>query len=64
MTGRTPPISFLSLPGELTVEPANSDDAHRQLDKSHNLAASLSHVETRQERSDYPSRFGPGEAGK
>ena len=31
---------------ELTVEPAHSDDAHRSLDKSHNLAASLSHVET------------------
>ena len=38
---------------ELTVEPANSDDAHRPLDKSHNLAASLSHVETRQVRNDY-----------
>jgi hypothetical protein len=23
---------------ELTVEPANADDAHRRLDKSHNLA--------------------------
>jgi len=38
---------------ELTVEPAHSDDAHRALDKSHNLAASLSHVETRQVRNDY-----------
>jgi hypothetical protein len=38
---------------ELTVEPANADDAHRTLDKSHNLAASLSHVETRQVRNDY-----------
>jgi len=38
---------------ELTVEAANPDDAHRRLDKSHNLAASLSHVETRQVRSDY-----------
>src|SRR5450432_1850213 len=38
---------------ELTVEPANPDDAHRPLDKSHNLAASLSHVETRQVRNDY-----------
>jgi hypothetical protein len=38
---------------ELTVEPANGDDAHRALDKSHNLAASLSHVETRQVRNDY-----------
>lgn len=42
---------------ELTVEPANVDDAHRQLDKSHNLAASLSHVETRQVRNDYTLRF-------
>src|ERR1700692_3328557 len=38
---------------ELTVEPANSDDAHRRLEKSHHLAASLSHVETRQVRNDY-----------
>jgi transposase len=38
---------------ELTVEPAHSDDAHRPLDKSHNLEASLSHVETRQVRNDY-----------
>jgi transposase len=38
---------------ELTVEPAHSDDAHRPLDKSHNLAASLSHVELRQVRNDY-----------
>ena len=42
---------------ELTVEPANSDNAHRKLDKSHNLAASLSHVETRQVRNDYTLRF-------
>jgi hypothetical protein len=38
---------------ELTVEAAHSDDAHRPLEKSHNLAASLSHVETRQVRNDY-----------
>jgi transposase InsO family protein len=38
---------------ELTVEPAHSDDAHRPLDKSHSLAASLSHVEMRQVRNDY-----------
>ena len=38
---------------ELTVEPANADNAHRPLEKSHNLAASLSHVETRQVRNDY-----------
>src|SRR6202165_3120001 len=42
---------------ELTVEAANSDDAHRSLDKSHHLAASLSHVETRQERNDYTLRW-------
>src|SRR5208283_4236715 len=38
---------------ELTVDPAHSDDAHRPLDKSHNLGASLSHVEMRQVRNDY-----------
>jgi transposase len=42
---------------ELTVEAANSDDAHRSLDKSHNLTASLSHVETRQVRNDYTLRW-------
>jgi hypothetical protein len=42
---------------ELTVEPAHADDAHRRLDKSHNLAASLSHVETRQVRNDYTLRW-------
>jgi hypothetical protein len=42
---------------ELTVEPANADDAHRPLDKSHNLPASLSHVETRQVRNDYTLRW-------
>ena len=42
---------------ELTVEPANPDDAHRPLDKSHNLAASLSHVETRRVRNDYTLQF-------
>ena len=42
---------------ELTVEPANSDNAHRKLDKSTNLAASLSHVETRQVRNDYTIRI-------
>jgi hypothetical protein len=41
----------------MTVEAANSDDAHRRLEKSHNLAASLSHVETRQVRNDYTLRF-------
>ena len=43
---------------ELTVEAANPDDAHRRLEKSHNLAASLSHVETRQVRNDYTLRWG------
>ena len=42
---------------ELTVEPANADDAHRALEKSHNLAASLSYVETRQVRNDYTLRW-------
>jgi hypothetical protein len=42
---------------ELTVEPSNPDDAHRPLDKSHNLAASLSHVETRQVGNNYTIRF-------
>ncbi len=42
---------------ELTVEAANTDDAHRPLEKSHHLAASLSHVETRQMRSDYTLRW-------
>src|SRR5271166_5619512 len=42
---------------ELTVEAANPDDAHRPLDKSHNLAASLSHVETRQVDNHYVLRW-------
>jgi hypothetical protein len=42
---------------ELTVAAANRDDAHRRLDKSHHLAASLSHVETRQVRPDYTLRW-------
>src|SRR5437879_8820364 len=42
---------------ELTVDPANPDDAHRPLDKSHNLAASLSYVEPRQVRDDYTWRW-------
>ena len=41
----------------MTVEPAHPDDAHRPLDKSHNLAASLSYVETRQVRNDYTLRL-------
>ena len=42
---------------ELTVEAAHGDDAHRALGKSHDLAASLSHVETRQVRNDYTFRL-------
>jgi hypothetical protein len=42
---------------ELTVAAANPDDAHRRLDKSHHLAASLSHVESRQVRNDYTLRW-------
>ena len=42
---------------ELTVEAAHPDDAHRPLDKGHNLSASLSHVETRQVRPDYTLRW-------
>jgi transcriptional regulator with XRE-family HTH domain len=42
---------------ELTVEPASPDDAHRPLEKSHNLAASLSYVETRKVRNDYTLRW-------
>lgn len=42
---------------EMTVEAANPDDAHRALEKSHNLAASLSYVETRQVRNDYTLRW-------
>lgn len=41
----------------LTVAPANPDDAHRPLDRSHNLAAILSHVENRQVGNDYTIRF-------
>ena len=43
---------------EMTVAADSPDDAHRPLEKSHNLAASLSHVETRQVRSDYTLRCG------
>jgi transposase len=42
---------------ELTVAAAHADDAHRRLEKSHDLAASLSHVETRQVRPDYTLRW-------
>jgi transposase len=42
---------------EMTVEPVNADNAHRPLDKSHNLAASLSYVEQRRVRPDYTLRW-------
>jgi len=42
---------------ELTVTAANPDDAHRPLEKGHDLAASLSHVETRQVRPVYTVRW-------
>jgi hypothetical protein len=41
----------------LTVLPASCDDAHRPLGKGHNLAASLSHSESRQVANDYTIRF-------
>jgi hypothetical protein len=41
----------------LTVEPASADDAHRPLEKHHDLAAILSHVESRQVDNDYTIRL-------
>ena len=41
----------------LSVRPANATDAHRSLGPSHDLAASLSHVETRQITNDYTIRY-------
>ena len=41
-----------------TVKPASSDDAHRPLEKQHDLAAMLSHVESRTVKSDYTLQFG------
>jgi hypothetical protein len=41
----------------MTVAPAHPDDAHRPLEKHHDLAAALSHVETRQVRNDYTVRY-------
>jgi transposase len=41
----------------LAVRPAAADNAHRPLGKEHSLAASLSHVETRQVANDYTIRF-------
>jgi hypothetical protein len=37
----------------LAVAPASADDAHRPLEKQHDLAAILSHVESRQVNNDY-----------
>jgi len=42
---------------ELTVEADNPDDAHRPLEKGHDLAASLRHVEKREVRPDYTLRL-------
>jgi hypothetical protein len=41
----------------LAVAPANATDAHRPLSREHDLAASLSIVETRQVTGDYTIRF-------
>jgi hypothetical protein len=41
----------------LVVQPASADDAHRALDKRYDLAAILSHVETRQVKNDYTIQF-------
>lgn len=41
----------------LVSEPANPTDAHRSLAAEHDLAAALSHVETRQVGNDYTIRF-------
>src|SRR5258708_470945 len=41
----------------LAVQPADPADAHRPLDKEHDLAAILSHVEPRQVTNDYTVRY-------
>lgn len=41
----------------LVVLPASPSDAHRRLDSGHDLAAALSHVETRQLTNDYTFQF-------
>jgi DNA-binding Lrp family transcriptional regulator len=41
-----------------TVAPAHADDAHRPLEKQQDLAAILSHVESRQVKNDYTIQFG------
>jgi len=40
-----------------TVLPRHEDDAHRPLEKHHDLAAILSHVESRQVKNDYTIQF-------
>jgi biotin operon repressor len=42
----------------IAVVPANPDDAHRPLDKQHDLAAILSHVEKRKVNADYTFSLG------
>lgn len=42
----------------LAVVPANPDDAHRPLEKHHDLAAILSHVEKRRVNADYTFPLG------
>ena len=41
----------------LIVDTASADDAHRRLDKNHNVAASLSYVEIRQVNNAYTLQF-------
>lgn len=41
----------------LAVKPASAEDAHRALDKRYDLAAILSHVETRQVKNDHTIQF-------
>jgi hypothetical protein len=41
----------------LKVAPANPDNAHRRLERCHDLAAILSHVETRRVAGDYTFQF-------
>ena len=40
-------------PSAAKSRPASADDAHRPLQKQHDLASILSHVETRQVKNDY-----------
>jgi len=41
----------------LTVEPVDPEDAHRPLEKGHELPAILSHVESRIVKPDYTFQF-------